>query len=93
MPKVPDIMPVTDLRQDAAAALKRVRSTKQPLIITQRGRAAAVMLSVEVYERAEHERQLLWLLAKGEKEIETGKGYDLHSVLAEADALLVNDSR
>jgi len=41
MSKVPDIMPVTDLRQDAAAAIKRVRTSGKPLVITQRGRAAA----------------------------------------------------
>jgi prevent-host-death family protein len=88
MAKVPDIMPVTDLRQDAAAALKRVRASKQPLVITQRGRAAAVMLSIEAYERVEHERQLLRLLARGEREIKAGKGHDLATVLAEAQALL-----
>lgn len=93
MPKVPDIMPVTDLRQDAAAALKRVRASKQPLVITQRGRAAAVMLSVEAYERGEHERQLLMLLARGEKEIAAGQGYDLDEVLSEADALLARSSK
>lgn len=53
MPKVPNIMPITDLRQDAAAALKQVRDSREPIIITQRGRAAAVLLSVEAYERAE----------------------------------------
>lgn len=90
MPKVPDIMPVTDLRQDAAAALKRVRTTKQPLVITQRGRAAAVMVSVEAYERAEHERQILLLLARGEREIRAGKGHGLEEVLAEADRLLAD---
>ena len=73
MSKVPDIIPVTDLRQDAAAALKRVRASDQPLVITQRGRAAAVMLSVEAYERAEHERQILRLLARGEREIAAAK--------------------
>lgn len=93
MAKVPDIMPVTDLRQDAAAALKRVRASKQPLVITQRGRAAAVMLSIEVYERAEHERQLLRLLAQGEKEIAAGRGYDLDEVLDEADTLLARPSK
>jgi prevent-host-death family protein len=90
MPKVPDIIPVTDLRQDAAAALKRVRATKQPLVITQRGRAAAVMVSVEAYERAEHERQILLLLARGEREIREGNGPDLDEVLAEADRLLAD---
>lgn len=90
MPRVPDMMPVTDLRQDAAAALERVRTTKQPLVITQRGRAAAVMISVEAYERAEHERQILRLLARGEREIRKGKGRDLDDVLAEADRLLAD---
>ena len=88
MSKVLNIIPISDLRQDAAKVLKRVRDSKEPLVITQRGRAAAVMLSVEAYERSERDRELLRLLAKGEKEIEAGKGYDLDSVLAEADALL-----
>jgi prevent-host-death family protein len=88
MGKIPNIIPVSDLRQDTAKVLKRVRSSKEPVVITQRGRAAAVMLSVEAYERSEHDRELLCLLVKGEKEIETAEGYDLDSVLAEADALL-----
>jgi len=93
MRKVPEMLPVTDLRQDAAAALKRLRASKQPLVITQRGRAAAVMLSIEAYERGEHERRLLKLLARGEREIAAGKGYDLRTVLADADALLAEDER
>ena len=50
---------------------------------------AAIMLSVEAYERGEHERPLLRLLARGEKEIRAGRGDDLSEVLDEADALLV----
>jgi prevent-host-death family protein len=88
MANVPDIIPITDLRQDAAAALERVKSSRQPVVITQRGRAAAVLLSLEAYERSEHERQLLHLLAQGEREIKAGKGFDLDEVLVEADALL-----
>jgi len=88
MAKIPQIVPVTDLRQDAAAILKKLRNSREPLIITQRGRAAAVMLSVEEYERENSERQLLRLLARGEKEIKAGEGFDLDTVLSEADALL-----
>ena len=93
MPKMPGIIPVTDLRQDAAAALRRVRTSKRPLVITQRGRAAAVMLSVEEYERAEHERQILRLLVRGDRESAAGEGYDLDEVLAEADRLLADARR
>ena len=88
MPKIPDIVPVTDLRQDAAAVLARLRKSAQPVVITQRGRAAAVMVSAESYERAESERQILKLLARGEREIAKGKGYDLDSVLKDADEVL-----
>ena len=90
MPKMPDIIPVTDLRQHAAAALKRVRATKEPLVITQRGRAAAVMLSVEAYERAERERHILRLLARSDREIRAGKGYALDDVVVEANRLLAD---
>ncbi len=93
MPKLPEVIPVTDLRQDAAAALRKVRSSKQPLVITQRGRATAVMLSIEAFEQAEHERQLLRLLARGEREIAAGRGYDLEAILREADALLAHESQ
>ena len=92
MPRVPEMIAVTDLRQDAAAALKKLRSSRQPLIITQRGRAAAVMLSIEAYERGEHERQILRLLARGDREITAARGYDLDTVLAEADDLLTDAS-
>lgn len=88
MSKLPEIVPITDLRQDSSAVLERVRASRQPLIITQRGRAAAVMLSVEEYERTENEREILMLLARGEKEIAAGDGHDLEDVLVEADRLL-----
>ncbi len=85
MAKIPAIVPITDLRQDAAAVLESVKKSMAPVVITQRGRAVAVMLSVEAYEKAETERQLLLLLARGDKEIAAGKGHSLDSVLAEAD--------
>ena len=88
MVRIPNIVPITDLRQDATAIVKRVAKSREPLIITQRGRAAAVMVSVADYEQSRHELELLRLLAKGEKEIKKGKGYDLDTVLAEADELL-----
>ncbi len=88
MTKIPNIIPITDLRQDATSLIKRVTASKEPLVITQRGRAAAVMVSMEAYEHSQHELEILRLLARGEREMEAGKGYDLDAVLAEADSLL-----
>jgi len=88
MASVPDIVPVSELRQDAAAVIKRAASSQEPVFITQRGRAAAVMLSTQTYTRTQRELAILRQLAHGEAEIEAGTGHDLASVLAEADDLL-----
>ncbi len=88
MARVPAIVPVSDLRQDAAAVLKKARDSDEPIFITQRGRATAVLLSIDAFERSENQRELLQLLARGEQEIASGIGHSLDSVLTEADTLL-----
>jgi prevent-host-death family protein len=93
MGKLTNIVPVSDLRQDAAKLLNQLNKNKDPLIITQRGRSAAVMIGVEAYEKSEQEKELLRLLLKGEKEIDEGEGYDLNTVLSDADAILGMETR
>ena len=88
MSKVPKIIPISDLRQDAGGVIKRVSASREPLFITQRGRAAAVMVSMKDYEQTQHELEILRLLARGERDIEAGVGFDLEAVFADADALL-----
>ena len=86
--KLPDIIPVSDLEQDAASVLQRLRQSGTPTVITQEGRATAVLVDIEAFRRSESEREILGLLARGEQEIAEGIGYDLDEVLAEADRLL-----
>ena len=88
MAKVPKIIPVSDLRARAADIINSVKESPDPTVITQRGRASAVLLGLEAYEKAEREREILIQLAKGEKEIASGEGYDIDEVFAEADELL-----
>jgi prevent-host-death family protein len=93
MDKIPNIVPITDLRQDATDIVKRVTKLREPFIITQRGRAAAVIVSIEAYEHSRHELEILRLIAQGEKEIEAGKGYPMNVVLSETDHLLKDMQR
>jgi len=44
------IIPISDLQSKAKKYVEQVKETDQPVIITQRGRAAAVLVSVESYE-------------------------------------------
>lgn len=88
MPKAWDTIALSQLRLDAATALKRIRRSKRPLVVTERGKAAAVLLNIDAYEKGEQEREILKLLARGERDIAAGSGFDLDEVLADADALL-----
>jgi prevent-host-death family protein len=88
MTSVPKIVPISELRQDATGIVKGVAASREPVFITQRGRAAAVLVGMQTYERTQQELEILRLLARGEKEIEAGVGYDVGSVSGEADKLL-----
>ena len=46
-----DIVPVSDFKAQAAELLKRVAETGQPLVITQNGKAAGVLLSPAEFDR------------------------------------------
>jgi prevent-host-death family protein len=83
MAKNPTTIALSDLKQDMSATLKRMRKSKRPLIVTERGKAAAVLLSLDIYEKGEQEREILRLLTRSEKDIAVGKGYDLDDVLAD----------
>ena len=88
MSRMPNIVPISDLRQGAAALLKKVKDSREPIVVTQRGRAAAVLLSIDEYERREQDKEILKMLVQGEKEIAAGVGHDLDEILAEADRLM-----
>ena len=44
------IIPISDLQTAAKRYVDQVKKTRQPVIVTQRGRAAAVLVSYEEYE-------------------------------------------
>lgn len=46
-----DIQPLSAFRSQAAAFIQHVQQTKRPLVLTQHGRSAAVVLDVGEYER------------------------------------------
>jgi prevent-host-death family protein len=88
MKRVPEIVSITDLRQDAAGIVERARVGEEPIVITQRSHAVAVLLGVNTYEQMVYEREVLGILAKGETEIRDAKGINVEEALAEAARLL-----
>jgi antitoxin YefM len=45
-----DVRPVTEFRANTSAVIDQMHSTKRPVVLTQHGRSAAILLDVEVYE-------------------------------------------
>ena len=69
-----DVRPVTEFRANAAALLDQVQKTKRPMILTQYGRSAAVLLDVAVYESLLDEVALLRDVRAGEEQVAVGEG-------------------
>jgi len=91
MRSLPAIIPISDLRQDAAGIIRRVAASDEPVVITQRGRASAVLVSADAYERTQHENEILRMLARGDAEVAAGIGRDAEDVMAEARALVAEE--
>lgn len=72
------IIPVTELQAKASQVLAEVRRSREPVLVTQRGRSSAVLLDVATYnellqtvERLE-QLELEKLVAEGERAVASG---------------------
>ena len=51
--RIPKIHPIRDLARYAKALVEYARKHQEPIVITQRGRDAAVLVPIELYRRME----------------------------------------
>lgn len=71
-----DIRPLSEFRANAAALIQQVRSSRRPLVLTQHGRSAAVLLDVDEYERLIERAELLEDVATAEEQLARGEGLE-----------------
>lgn len=69
-----DIRPLADFRANLAAVVQQVRRTRRPVILTQHGRSAAVLLDAAEYEALLERADLLDDVRIAEAEVVAGKG-------------------
>jgi prevent-host-death family protein len=75
--KLADIAPITELKRDAAGLIERAHDQGSPIVITQNGRATAVLQDVESFEADRRAFALLKLALQGDAEIGQGEGRSL----------------
>src|SRR5919201_732903 len=51
--RIPEICPITELARDARRLIERARRRQETIVITQRGRDAAVLVPIELYRKLE----------------------------------------
>jgi antitoxin YefM len=71
-----DIRPLSEFRANAAAFVQHVRSTRRPLVLTQHGRGAAVLLDIGEYERLVEQIELLQEVQTAEQQLADGQGVE-----------------
>ncbi len=82
-----NIVPITDLQQKTKKHVDQVRRSKRPIVITQRGRAAAVLASADDFEgylvTLDEQSYPDWeaRLRRAERETKAGKGIELETFL------------
>ena len=68
-----EIEPITTLKRDAAGLINRAKKRRSPIVITQNGRATAVLQDVESFEEERRAFALLKLMVQGERDIQDGR--------------------
>jgi len=74
------IEPVTALKTRTSELIRRARDTGQPVVITQNGKATAILQDVASYQRDREALMLLKLAAQGDRDYRQG------NVVSDAEA-------
>ena len=69
---VPNIRPISDLRNHSNEISDFCRATREPVFITKNGVGDMAILSLEMYERQQAQLELYAKLAEAEAEIASG---------------------
>jgi prevent-host-death family protein len=80
-----DIVPIKDLETQAPRVLKQLRDSHRPVVITQNGRAAAVLISPEDFDRLRERDRFMAAVQEGLADMEAGRLLDTREVDRELD--------
>ena len=75
-----DIVPIAEFKAGISRWFKSLKSTGQPVIITQNGKPAGVLLSPEDYDELVYKKSFLDSIGRGIADAEKGKTYRTEQV-------------
>jgi antitoxin YefM len=75
-----DIVPIAEFKSGISRWFKSLKSTGHPLIITQNGKPAGVLLSPSDYDELVYKKSFLDSIGRGIADAESGKTYRTEEV-------------
>jgi len=78
-----DIVPLSDFKARSSELLKRLAETGAPIVITQNGRAAGVLLSPAEFDALTERIRFISAVAEGLEDARSGKVVTHESMVAE----------
>jgi len=75
-----DIVPVAEFKSGLSRYLKSLRETGHPLIITQNGRPAGVLITPSEYDQLTYRQLFTESVLRGAQEIESGESYSTDEI-------------
>ncbi len=79
------VVPIAVFKAQASGYLERLRKDGQPVIITQHGKPAAVVLSTEEYDRIQYKEYVLREIALGEADVEAGRVMETETAIRKVE--------
>lgn len=83
-----DLVPANEFRANMATWMHQLEESGRPVVITQRGRAAAVLVDPAMLDELEGSRELVQRVLKGLEDVELGALHDDDDVWAEVEAVI-----
>jgi len=68
-----DIQPLSEFRNHMGSYIKKLKTTRRPLVITQNGKSSAVLLDVNYYEDLLDRLELLQDIQLAENQVKSGR--------------------
>ena len=81
-----DIVPLSDFKARASELLKKLAETGAPMVITQNGRAAGVLLSPAEFDALTERTRFVNAVAEGIEDARLGRTVSHESMVAEVQA-------
>lgn len=91
--KLANVSPITELKRDAAGLIHKAAKQRSPIVITQNGKATAVLQGADEYEEDQRAFALLRLAIEGERDIADGNGVTHHEHRKRMNSLLARSRR